>query len=92
MTKPVEPQWTSAAVSKLAENLLAEWKPFLRSEGEKLLAEQVAQLWSLLLQLREATAANCASSGEAKDLAQEVRAQMATSVAAVTKRLEQLER
>ena len=58
----VEPQWTSAAATQLAKNFLAEWEPFLRSEGEKLLAEQVAQLWSMLLQLREATAANCAGS------------------------------
>jgi hypothetical protein len=87
-----EPQWTSAAVEQAAESMLKEWNPLLETDGEKVLAVHLAYTSAQVFQLQEALKANHGSSVAAVDLATEVRAQMATSISAVTRRLERLER
>ena len=99
MTEPQEEVvFTAEKVAELADAWLAEWRPYLRSDGELLLGPIISTMLASIGQLREGHAVNSQALEKATEAVhaatkavEELRAIQLAQMKAISQRLEALE-
>ena len=86
-----DPIFTANTVAELSQKWFEEWKPYLETDGEKLLGDVLATVLASMAQLREAQAVNSEGFSQVTNLIQELTARHRTTTQAISKRLEKLE-
>ena len=82
-----DPIFTANTVAELSQKWFEEWKPYLETDGEKLLGDVLATMLASMAQLREGHQVQHEALGKAADFARGARLRFEESTEAI-KRLE----